>query len=181
MAKEVLEPRWLLLYIPVYIYGIWDSYRTSVDLNKVFILSERENSDFINFQITSLEINYLDKRKPWVAAMWSFFMPGTGQLYIHRIVVAAFIVTWAVVIVYYSHFLQAVHYLVLGDIGYANDIVNKEWLMFLPSVYFFSMYDAYVNTVENNKLFDNEQSNFLKKKYQDRNFRLPLNPEKRDR
>ncbi|WP_346274871.1 hypothetical protein [Halobacillus naozhouensis] len=76
LAKQVVEPRWMLLYIPVYIYGFWDSYRTSVDLNKVFILAYRENARFIHFQITALEINYLDKRKPWVAVMWSFFMPG---------------------------------------------------------------------------------------------------------
>ncbi|WP_167751388.1 hypothetical protein [Lentibacillus salicampi] len=181
MAKEALEPRWMLLYIPVYIYAIWDSYRTSVDLNKVYILAARENADFINFQITSLEINYLDKRSPWVAVMWSFFMPGTGQLYIHRIVVAFFIVSWSVVIVYFSHFLEGIHYLVLGNIHKANTVLDIEWLMFIPSVYFFSIYDAYVNTVENNKLYDNEQANFLKANYQSKSFQLPVNRVKKNR
>lgn len=181
MAKEVLEPRWMLLYIPVYIYGIADSYRTSVDLNKVFILADRENADFINFQITAMEINYLDKRKPWNAVMYSFFMPGTGQLYIHRIVVASFIVAWTVAIVYFSHFLEGVHYLVLGDFHEAKTVLKMEWLMFLPSVYFFAMYDAYVNTVENNKLFDSEQKSFLKKRYQNQHFHLPFNLVKKDR
>ncbi|MDY0394478.1 hypothetical protein RWE15_08495 [Virgibacillus halophilus] len=89
-ATSVLEPRWVLLYIPVYIYAIWDSYRTSVDMNKEYLLADRENANFINFQVTSMEINYLDKREPWIAVMWSFFMPGTGQLYIHRILTAFF-------------------------------------------------------------------------------------------
>lgn len=180
-AKEALEPRWMLLYIPVYFYGIWDSYRTTVDMNKIYILADRENANFINFQITSLEINYLDKRKPWIAVMWSFFMPGAGQLYIHRIVVTFFIVAWTVIIIYYSHFLEGVHYLILGHLHDANAVLSREWLLFLPSVYFFSIYDAYVNTVENNKLFDNEQNNFLKKKYQHRDFHLPLNLVKRER
>lgn len=181
MARMVLEPRWVLLYIPVYIYGIWDSYRTSVDMNKVFILADRENARFVNFQITSLEINYLDKRKPWIAVMWSFFMPGTGQLYIHRIVTAFFIMIWVVTIVYLSHVLESIHFLILGNLNEANEVLNMEWLLFIPSVYFFAMYDSYVNTVENNKLFDNEQRTFLKQRYQKPNFDLPLTPKKRDR
>ncbi|MBP1948650.1 hypothetical protein [Virgibacillus litoralis] len=181
MAKEVLEPRWILLYIPVYIYAIWDSYRTSVDLNKAYILADHENASFINFQITSMEINYLDKRKPWMAVMWSFFMPGAGQIYIHRIVVAFFLVSWTTIIVYFSHVLESVHLLVSGDFYYAKAILNPQWLMFLPSVYFFSIYDAYVNTVENNKLFDSEQRTFLKKKYQNKQFNLPLNLIKRSK
>lgn len=64
MAKEILDPRWLLLYLPVYIFGIWDSYRTSVNMNKVFILAERENANFNSFVLGAVEINYLDKRRP---------------------------------------------------------------------------------------------------------------------
>lgn len=36
LAKEVLNPRLLLLYIPVYLFRIWDSYRSSVDLNNEY-------------------------------------------------------------------------------------------------------------------------------------------------
>ncbi|WP_163528971.1 hypothetical protein [Halobacillus ihumii] len=179
-ATMILEPRWILLYIPVYIYGIWDSYRTSVDMNKVYILADRENARFINFQITALEINYLDKRKPWIAVMWSFFMPGAGQLYIHRIVTAFFLMIWVVTIVYLSHFLESVHFLTLGNFYQATEVLNMEWLLFIPSVYFFAMYDSYVNTVENNKLFDNEQRNFLKQRYQKPNFDLPFKKETGD-
>lgn len=181
LAKQVLEPRWMLLYIPTYIYAIWDSHRTTVDMNKVFILAEQENARFINFQITALEINYLDKRSPWVAVMWSAFMPGMGQLYIHRIVGAFFNLIWIIVIIYYSHFLEGVHLLLLGDIHQAKTVLNAEWLLFIPSIYFFSIYDAYVNTVENNKLFDSEQVDFLKKRYQHPHFKLPFNLIKRDR
>ena len=54
MAKEILEPRWLLLYLPVYLFAIWDSYRTSVDMNKVFILAERENANFNSYTLLGL-------------------------------------------------------------------------------------------------------------------------------
>jgi TM2 domain-containing membrane protein YozV len=82
MAKEVLDTRWLLMYIPVYLFGIWDSYRTTVDLNKVYFLAEREEHRFNTFSLGALEINYLDKRNPIVSLMWSLLIPGLGQLYI---------------------------------------------------------------------------------------------------
>jgi len=180
LAKQVLDPRWMLLYLPIYFYGIWDSYRTAVDLNKVSLLADRENAPFTNFSITALEINYLDKRTPWVAVMWSFFIPGAGQLYIHRIITAFFILIWIIVIIYFSHFLEGIHFLVLGDFNQAKSVLKGEWFLFMPSIYLFSIYDAYVNTVENNKLFDNEQRSFLAKRYQNSSFELPLNLAKRE-
>ena len=43
-AKNVLDKKWMLLYIPTYLFGIWDSYRTAVDLNHQYILSVREDA-----------------------------------------------------------------------------------------------------------------------------------------
>ena len=80
MAKEVLEPRWLHLYLPVYIFAIWDSYRTTVDLNKVFILAERENADFNSYTISALEINYLDKRRPMMAVIMVLYYTRIGSI-----------------------------------------------------------------------------------------------------
>ncbi|QBP40233.1 hypothetical protein [Paenisporosarcina antarctica] len=180
LAKEVLEPRWMLLYIPIYFYGIWDSYRTAVDLNKVTLLAERENAPFPNFSITALEINYLDMRTPWIAVMWSFFMPGAGQLYIHRIITAFFILVWVIIITYFSHILDSVYFLVLGDFDQAKSVLIGQWFLFIPSIYLFAIYDAYVNTVENNKLFELEQKNFFANRYQNSSFDLPLNLVKKE-
>lgn len=166
MAKEVLEPRLLLLYIPVYIFGIWDSYRTTVDMNKVFLLAERENADFSSYTISATEINYLDKRRPSMAVLWSVFTPGLGQLYIHRVMTAVFTMVFMVVFVYFSNVLIAVQLLFIGDIQQATQVINPQWFLFLPSLFGFSVYDSYVNTVENNKLFESEQKKFLKKNYQ---------------
>lgn len=166
MAKEVLEPRWMLLYLPVYIFAIWDSYRTTVDLNKVYILAERENADFNTFSIGPAEINYLDKRKPTTAVIWSILMPGMGQLYIHRILTALFMLIFIIVFVYFSNALNAVHLLFLGKISLATQVLDPQWFLFLPSHYGFAVYDAYINTVENNKLFDSKQRKFLEKNYQ---------------
>ncbi|OIJ19197.1 hypothetical protein BKP45_13620 [Anaerobacillus alkalidiazotrophicus] len=166
MAKDVLETRWLLLYIPVYIFAIWDSYRTTVDMNKVFILAERENADFNSYTITAFEINYLDKRRPLMAVVWSLFTPGLGQLYIHRVLTAIFTMAFMVVFVYLSNILIAVNFLFMGDVQQATEVIDPQWFLFIPSHIGFSAYDSYVNTVENNKLFESEQRKFLKTYYQ---------------
>jgi hypothetical protein len=171
-AKEVLDTRWLLMYIPVYLFSIWDSYRTTVDLNKVYLLAEHEKHIFTSFSIGAMEINYLDKREPIIAGIWSLLIPGIGQLYIHRIITAFFIIIWSVVFFYYSHLLHAVQLLCLGNIKGATSVSDAEWLLFSPSVYGFATYDAYVNTVENNKLYEAEQKNFLKQHYQQPTFSI---------
>ncbi|AKL97125.1 putative membrane protein [Clostridium aceticum] len=172
-AKEVLDTQWLLLYIATYIFAIWDGYRTAADINNYYVLAAREDAQITPQIVSAMEINYLDKRKPLVAAGWSFIMPGLGQLYIHRIVTAAFILIWWIVIMYFSKLLPAIHASFLGNFQEAKSIVDPQWLLNIPSVYMFAIYDAYVNTVENNKLFEWEQSKFLKRDYQSQNFPMP--------
>lgn len=171
-AKEILDTRWLLIYIPVYIFAIWDSYRTTVDLNKIFVLAEREEHRFNSFSIGIMEINYLDKRNPIMAIIWSLFMPGLGQLYIHRVITAFFVIIWGVVFFYLSHGLEALSLLFLGEIKQATDVINPEWLLFFPSIYGFAIFDSYINTVENNKLYDKEQRSYFREKYQSSSFQV---------
>lgn len=172
LAKEVLNPRWLLMYIPVYLFAIWDSYRTTVDMNRVYLLAEQENHRFNSFSLGALEINYLDKRNPFLSIIWSLLIPGLGHLYIHRILTAFFIILGLVVFYYFSHFQEAVLLLLLGKVQEATSVLKPEWLLFLPSHYGFALYDSYVNTVENNKLFDKELKDYLKEKYQNNNFHI---------
>lgn len=171
-AKEVLDSRWMLMYIPVYLFGIWDSYRTSVDMNKVYLLAEKENAPFNSFTIGAMEINYLDKRQPVMSVIWSLFMPGLGQLHIHRIVTAFFSLAWTIVFVYFSKLLLSVQYLFLGQLTESTAVLDKQWLLFMPSMWGFAAYDSYANTVENNKLFNNEQKSFLIKHYQSPSFQV---------
>src|SRR5699024_2396595 len=131
------------------------------DLNKIFILAERENASFNSYAIGSVGINYLDKRSPLMAVLWSILTPGLGQLYIHRGVTAALMLIFSIIFVYYSNALIAVHFLFLGEIKQATASLNPQWFLFIPSYFSFAVYDAYVNTVENNKLFESEQRKFL--------------------
>lgn len=173
MAKEVIDINWVLLYVPTYIFTIWDSYRTTIDINNNYILAAREDAEIKPFSINGIELDYLDKRTPWSAAVWSLLMPGTGQLYYCRVIDSAFIFAWFIVIAYYSKLLPAIHYTLLGNFDQAKLVTNPQWLINAPSVYMFAMYDAYVNTVEKNKLFDWEQSKFFKKDYQNKYFNMP--------
>jgi len=170
MAIDVLDTRWLLVYLPVYFFGIWDSYRSTVDLNKVYVLSEREEHPFNTFSIGAWEINYLDKRSPVMAGVWSLIVPGLGQLYLHRVLTAFFIIFWTILFYYLSHVLEAATLLIVGDVQQATFVLREEWFLMLPSIYGFAVFDAYSNTVEINKLFKKVQSRFLKENYQDSKF-----------
>jgi hypothetical protein len=174
MAKDVLDINWVLLYIPTYIFAVWDAYRTTVDLNQQYILAAREDAEVKVFNMSPIEINYLDKRTPWNAAIWSLMMPGLGQVLIHRIPTALFIIIGTIAIAQQSKVVPALHYTLLGQFDYAKAIINPQWFLNIPSVYLFAVYDAYVNTVSNNSLYDWEQVKFLKKNYQNENFNMPF-------
>lgn len=173
-AKQVLDINWALLYFPTYLFAIWDSYRTTVDLNHQFILAAREDAPVNPFVLHPLEINYLDRSSPWPAVFWSMMSPGTGQLILHRIIVAFFLISWWIVVVINSKMLPAIHFSLTGMFEQAKAIADKQWILNIPSLFFFGIYDAYVNTVESNKLFEWEQAKFLRRDYQSSSFPMPI-------
>lgn len=177
MAKEIVDNRWLLLYVLVYVFAIWDSYRLTLQFNQLAILADRHEQTLEPVSISFMEINALDRRSPWVAAAWTMVAPGLGHIYTHRIPTGFFLVIWWMVIAYYSFLFQGVQYTALGLFEQAKAVVDPEWLMFLPSIYGLAIFDAYVNTVEFNRLFEKEQAVFFKNKYQSSNFKMPTEVE----
>ncbi len=176
-ARAVLDPRFALLYLGVFTYAIWDSYRSTVDLNKLTILAERENSSMLPFKMNAFAINYLDKRTPWVAAIISSFLPGVGHLYIHRLYTGFPMLAMWIVLTYFSGVYPALIALASGDLAQSTAITEAQWFLFLPSIFGFAIYDSYVHTVEYNRLFEIEQTRFLKDNYQAANFKLRRNGE----
>lgn len=165
LAKHVLNTRLLIIYIPFYIFCIWDSYRSTVDLNKNFFLAEKEPFELPVFDMSAIEVCFLDKRVPWAAGVWSLLFPGLGQLYNRRIITAFALLIWMLIITYNSHYLDSIHLLFYGKPGEAKEILNMEWLLFFPSLVFGAAFDAYSKTVEHNKLFDSEQRAYLEKEW----------------
>jgi len=176
LAKQVLDTRWLLLYAPLQLFAIWSSYQLTVDSNKYALIAAREDSAIIPFKIGTWDIGFIDKRNPWVAAGWSFLMPGLGHLYTHRIPTSFYLLTWWVATAYMAHFLPAVHLTLAGDFARAIAVIRPDWLLFLVPIYPYAIYDSYVNTIEYNKLFDQEQNRFLVDNYQNARFPMPVKP-----
>ena len=85
LAKKVLNLNWGLMYVAVYIFAAWDSYRSNVDTNSIYDLAERDKATIKPMQIAGLSIVYLEKYKPKIVALWSTFMPGLGQIILHKI------------------------------------------------------------------------------------------------
>lgn len=177
MAKEIVNNRWLLLYVLVYIFAIWDSYRLALQFNQLAILADRNEEIIQPVSVSFVEINALDQRSPWVAVAWTVLAPGLGHIYTHRIPTGFFIVVWWMVIAYFSFLFQSVQYTALGLFEEAKAIVDPEWLIFLPSIYGYAIYDVYVNTVEFNRIFEKEQASFFKSNYQSSNFKMPTKVE----
>lgn len=174
MAKEVLDLRMLLLYCGILVFALWDSYRVAIEINKFSVLADHENASLTPMAVTPAGLNSFEKRNPWLAAAWAVLMPGVGHLYCVAIVQAVFLILVGALIVYFSHLLPAIHYTAQGQFALAKSVIDWQWLLNMPSFYCFSIYDAYVKTVEFNKLFDQEQAQFLRNNYQRPLFPMPI-------
>lgn len=174
MAKQVLEIKWLIPYIGLYGFAIWDSYREAVDINNNFVLAAREDAEVKPFVISSMGINYLNKVSPWVCTAWSIIVPGSGQIILHRMNRAFFLLFFWIISCYLSRVFPAIFYTMATQFDKAKTVLDIQWFLNLPSIYFFAMYDAYSGSVEQNKLFDWELTKFLKKDYQNTLFSLPF-------
>ncbi|CAM3169534.1 hypothetical protein [Sporolactobacillus spathodeae] len=173
-AKNVIDTRWILLYIPFYFFCIWDSYRSAIDMNKLNDLAKDEKLTVQAMVIKNCDICFLDKRNPLIAAIYSLFMPGLGQIYTKRTIPAIALLIWTLVISYFSKDLEAVERLVSGDIIGATRIVDGEWLLFFPSLIFGASYDALASTVEQNHIFTLEQKQYLWNEWQPAHFYINL-------
>ena len=108
MAKEVINIRFVMMYIPVYLYCIWDSYRQTIDLNQHYLLAESEKAPLVPFKMNGFALNFLDKRNPWVALVWSLLFLGLGSLYIKRIHQVFFLfhglLSYSIFLIFLRHF-----------------------------------------------------------------------------
>lgn len=173
-AKEVLNPDLLLLYCGILVFAVWDSYRVALEINKFSVLADHENAPMDTMIIGSAALNAYEKRNPWVALAWSIFVPGTGHIYCMSLVPAVFMMIGGGIIIYFAHLLPAIGYTAIGQFAAAKAVLDWQWFLNVPSFWCFSVYDSYVKAVEINKLFDQEQAQYLRNKYQNPLFKMPL-------
>lgn len=167
-AIQVLDTKWALLYVPVYIFSMWDSRRIAIDLNKYAILADSNKgiSEISPIVFSTLENNYLDKYNNKLAIFWSFVFPGLGHLYIGRLPSGFYILLWTMVSLYFSNLVPAIHFSFYGDFQSASNVLNRQWLLFLPSMYCFAAYDAYQNCDSFTNLMRKQQNHFLLNHFQ---------------
>lgn len=165
LAKSVLDSRWALIYIPFYFFCIFDSYRSAGDVNQLCTLTDQMPVTKPVFEMKSCDLSYLDCRTPRTALLWALFLPGTGQWYCRRTLTGFSLLIWTLVITYFSHSMDSLQCLLIGDIRNSAAVLNMEWLLFLPSLYFGAAYDAYYGTLSHNKLFIREQKDYLSREW----------------
>jgi len=161
-AKAQINQEWILLYMAVYVYSIWDSYRCAVEIGKSHILAEVEDAPVVPSDVSFFDIVILDKKKPWLGMVWSFLSPGLGQLYGGSTIVGTLVLAWWIFVTYKAVAVRSWLYSFLGDFSSAAAIVDWQWFLFLPSMYAFSIYQAYTGVTESNTLYDIEQIRYLR-------------------
>ncbi|MFP7297146.1 hypothetical protein [Neobacillus niacini] len=172
LAKSVIEPRWAFGYLVIYLVAIWDSYRSAFYQNKLYQLTKQKAVTQHRMGIFSSEIQYLERKRPIIGVLYSFFFPGLGQLYIHRFGLAFYAIFWWWVYLTLSGLHESLLALVLGNLQKSTAILHPHWLLFMPSVMGGSIYHAYITGVEHNKLYRLSQRMELTKRYRSTKLRL---------
>lgn len=164
-AKAIADMKWLPIYIGLYIFAVWDSYKQAVETNKYVVLADHENAPLETAAETVWGFNYADKRNPWQALFWSAITPGLGHFYVNQLIPGVLIMTWWIVLSVMAHLYESIYFTLTGNFAQATAVLNPHWFLFLPSIYGYGMFFAYQTVVELNKFVDAEQARFLRAKY----------------
>jgi TM2 domain-containing membrane protein YozV len=165
MAKQVVNPNWAFGYIMIYLFSIYDSYRSTKEMNKLGHLAQLENSRITPFALKSMEIQYLEIKNPMSAVLSSIFMPGLGQLYNHRVCLGVYIIFWWSIFAGFSCTCESMLKLLYSNIRASTAVLNPHWLLFMPSLLWGAVYQAYMGAIEQNRLFRMEQRQYLAERY----------------
>ncbi|UOR13510.1 hypothetical protein [Halobacillus amylolyticus] len=82
-------------------------------------------------------------QSPWAALLWSFALPGFGQLYNRDYFIALVLITLELSVNFLSNLNLSLLHTFHGDLVRAHDVVNFEHGLFYPSIWGFSMWQAF--------------------------------------
>ncbi len=174
LAKQTLNMKWFILYIAVYVFAVWDAYRVTLEINPRAKLSASKKTDLQPFSISSVSFNFLYKRNPWMVLIWSILLPGTGHFILQRQFLAIFALFWWIICCYKGNIPMAFQYTMQGEFANASNILDPQWLLYMPSLYTFAAYDSFLSALDLNRLFEKEQQDYLKRKYSGERIRRKL-------
>jgi hypothetical protein len=112
--------------------------------------------------VNSFDVILLEKKNPLLGAIWSALSPGLGQLYGGATIVGAFVLAWWIFVTYKAKTIGAWFHSFIGNFSTGSELMDWQWFLFLPSMYCFSIYQAYTAVTANNVLYDIEQIRFLR-------------------
>ncbi|MNC19963.1 hypothetical protein D3C75_679030 [compost metagenome] len=172
MAKNILEIRWAVAYMLIYMLTVWDSYVNARSLNKLYRLAKLENARISPGGVFGREIQFIDRRSRAAAAVVSLFFPGMGQLYNQRVGLAFYGIFWWGIYSSLSFVPIALHHLLIGDLPGSTAVLKCHWLLFMPSVAGGATYHAFETAGERNYLLRVEQRQYLQERYGDTDIRI---------
>ncbi len=92
----------------------------------------------------------LEYKHPVAALVWSFALPGFGQIYNGQLVLGIILVLLELIINQYSLLNISIFYSFHGDFQLGHDVINYQWGMYYPSIWAFSMWHAYNKSISIN-------------------------------
>lgn len=93
------------------------------------------------------------KTKELEVIFWSIALPGFAQLLNGHLYKGTVFIILEFVINIMSNFNMAILHSFQGDIEQAIKVIDFQWLMFYPCLYFFALWDAYRSVCEEEKPF----------------------------
>ncbi|MBU9724320.1 MULTISPECIES: hypothetical protein [Bacillaceae] len=168
-AKEAIELKYFFVYIPIYIFAVWDSYRKAIELNMdiELTITSKEKFNINPFHLSILEVNSLRKKNTAMTLLWAFIMPPMLYIYIHRFITLVFTAIWWGALLYFTNIMEAVYYSAIGEFSKTKEILDPQWVLNLPSVYTFTIFDVHTKAIENNKMYELEMIHHLRSTYQE--------------
>lgn len=87
--------------------------------------------------------NLPEYKSPLAALLWSLALPGFGQVYNGQTILGIIFMVWELLANVLSGLNKAIMVSFHGEFIKAHDLINYEWGMFYPSIWLFSMWQAY--------------------------------------
>lgn len=173
-AKDILEIRWAIAYMLIYMLTIWTSYVDARSINKLHLMARMENARISPGQLYRREVQFLDRRSRLSAALMSLFFPGMGQLYNQRVGLAFYGILWWILYCGMSSIHISLYHLLAGNVGASTEALRCHWLLFMPSVTGGATYHAFEMAGVRNYLLRVEQRQYLEERYGNPDARILL-------
>ncbi len=172
-AKLELDTRWFLLYIVIYIFAVWDTYYTGVQIKKRYVIASSQPQRLKHFTVGSLAVSFLERRLPFIPVVWSFMLPGAGHFILQRKFLSVFLIFWWILSCYMAGMPEAAILSLTGGHEDAAALLDPQWILFLPSLYLFAIYDSFVGVREINAFFEEEMADHLRKTEINADYQIP--------